>query len=106
MGDVEHGDVPLVAQAPHQVEHADAHGDVQHRRRFVGQDEARFHRQRASDGDALTLAAGEFVRVGLEHVLGQADRFYQLAQRLWCGGVAVQDKGPGEEVLDAVDGVE
>ena len=45
VGDVEHRDAPLVAEAAQQVEHADPHRDVEHRRRLVGEDEPRVRRR-------------------------------------------------------------
>ena len=40
-----------------------------------------FERERAGDGDALALAAGELVRVARRGGLGQADEAKQLATR-------------------------
>ena len=57
MGDVEDREVLLVAKVGEQVEHAQADRDVEHRHRLVGDQHARPDRQRASDGDALPLAA-------------------------------------------------
>ena len=50
------------------------HGLVEH-------DELRRERERARDGDALALAAGELVRVERGRALGQADEVEQLAPR-------------------------
>ena len=38
------------------------HRDVERRDRLIGHDEIRLGRERARDGDALALAAGELVR--------------------------------------------
>lgn len=89
----------LVAQPPHQVEDADAYGDVAHRGRLVGEDEAGVHGERAGDGDALALSAGELVRVGLEHVLGQPDRGDEFAQFALARGPPVHQQGAAQEVL-------
>ena len=41
-------------------------------RRFVGEEERRFVHERAGDGDALALAAGEFVGL-VVHAVAEAD---------------------------------
>src|SRR5580704_14286165 len=46
---------------------------VERRERLVGHDELRCRRQRPRDGDALALAAREFMRVAVERIRRQAD---------------------------------
>src|ERR1019366_7271357 len=53
---------------------------VECRRRLVADDESWLHRQGARDGDALALAAGEFVRIALERVAAHADLLDELLE--------------------------
>ena len=54
--------VALVLQALEQPHYLLAGLAVEVAGRFVGEDDGRTRRQRAGDGDALALTAGEFVR--------------------------------------------
>src|SRR5580700_4753674 len=63
MGDEEVGEAKLFLQAQHEVEDLRLDVDVERRDRLVRDDEARLHRERTRDGNALTLAAREFMRV-------------------------------------------
>ena len=79
VADEEVGQAQPVLQVAHQVEDLRLHGDVERRGRLVADDEVGLGRQRAGDGDALALAAGELVRV-LRAVGGvEADEPQQLA---------------------------
>ena len=49
------------------------HGDVERRRRLVGDEEVRLVRERHGDHHALALPAGELVRIGVEPALRVAD---------------------------------
>ncbi len=49
------------------------HGDVERRRRLVGDQQVRLVGERHGDHDALALAAGELVRIGAEPLLRLAD---------------------------------
>ncbi|MNV63477.1 hypothetical protein D3C71_1560730 [compost metagenome] len=63
MGDVEQAELHLLLHLTQEIEHAEANGDVEHRRRLIGDDHFRLGGKRASDVDALTLAAGKLVRI-------------------------------------------
>ena len=63
VGDEEIGEVELLLQVHEQVEHLGLDRDVERRDRLVGDQDARAQHERAGDGDALALAAGEHVRV-------------------------------------------
>ena len=64
--------MPSAASALHHFEHfADEFG-IERRGRLVEQHQPRLHRQRARDGDALLLAAGEARRIGVR-LVGEAD---------------------------------
>jgi hypothetical protein len=52
-----------VLQLAQEVEDLRADRDVQRRDRLIADDQFWFDRERAGDGDALALAAGEFVRI-------------------------------------------
>ena len=66
MGDEQEGQAPLGLQVLEQVEDLRLHGDVERRDRLVADNEFRVERERASDADALPLAAGEGMRVAVE----------------------------------------
>ena len=65
--DVAEAVLPL--QLGQQREHLLLHRDVERRGRLVEHQHLGLHDQGARDGDALPLAAGEFVRIALQHVL-------------------------------------
>src|SRR5262249_42447701 len=48
---------------------------VERAHRLVANDEVGAHRQGARDADALTLAAGELVRIALHHFRAEPDAF-------------------------------
>jgi hypothetical protein len=62
VGDAEHGHA-LLGERHHGVEHLLHHLRVEGRGRLVEQHDLRAHAQRARDGDALLLAAGELARI-------------------------------------------
>ena len=86
-------------------------GDVERRRRLVGDQEVGLVGERHGDHHALALAAGELVRVGVEprRRLGDADLFEQL-ERALARGVArqalVQDQDLVHLPLDGVQRIE
>lgn len=63
----------LTLQSLHEVDDLCADGDVKGRDRFVGNDEARAKCERASDANALALAATEFVRIARERGFVEPD---------------------------------
>ena len=64
VGDIEHGQVRQVAVQPRELlDHVAADLRIERRQRLVEQQHARTHGERARDGDALLLAAGEFARI-------------------------------------------
>ncbi|MCY1541809.1 hypothetical protein D9M68_775120 [compost metagenome] len=78
MGDADHGHA-LHRQLLHDVEHFADHLRVERRGRFVEQHHLGVHAQRAGDGHALLLAAGQPRRV-LVGLLGDADLGQQRAR--------------------------
>ena len=69
MGDEQVRQPELILQVFEQVDHLALHGHVERRDRLVAHEHLRLDRQRTSDADALTLTAGELVRVSV-HVAG------------------------------------
>jgi hypothetical protein len=63
MGDEDEGEAELVLEVEQEIEHLRLDRLVERRDRLVEDEEARLERQRARDVDALTLAAGDLVRV-------------------------------------------
>ena len=68
------------AEVAHEVEDLGLHRDVERRGRLVGDQQPRVARDRLGDHRALTLAAGELVRVRVERLqrVGQLDQVEQL----------------------------
>ena len=67
------GEVEAALHVVEEVEHLRLHRDVEGRDGLVGDQHLRLHGERAGDGDALALAAGELVRVAVERVGREAD---------------------------------
>ncbi len=69
------GDAEFLLDVAHQVEDLRLHGDVERRRRLVGDQHARPARDRHGDHHALAHAAGQLVRIGARAPLrlGDAD---------------------------------
>ena len=63
MGDENHRQPEVFLERGDEIEDLRLDGDIECGDRFVGDDELRFRGERAGDGDALALAAGEFVRM-------------------------------------------
>ena len=66
VGDEEVGQPPLLLELDEEVEHARLDRDVERRGGLVGDDHGRLGAERAGDGDALALAAGELVWQAIE----------------------------------------
>ena len=92
----------LVLQLLHEVEDLRLDRHVERGGGLVGQEQARVHRQRAGQADALALAAGEGVRVAA-HVPGvEPDVLQQLAHPL-AEPLAVGDAEVAQRLTDDVD---
>jgi hypothetical protein len=72
MHDERVGQPELGLQVGEQGEHLGLDRDVERRDRFVGDHQLQVERERPGDPDPLPLAAGELVRVALEHGLDGA----------------------------------
>ena len=73
VADQEIGDAGVALQVAHQVEHLRLDRDVERRDRLVRDDQLGARDQRPRDGDALALAAGEFVRIFSRRARVEAD---------------------------------
>ena len=88
-------------QLAHDVEHLADHLRVQRGGRLVKEHHIRVHGQRAHDGHALPLPAGEVLRPGIP-LVNQADALQQrprLLLRRLPGGFAYAHRGNGDVVL-------
>ena len=56
----------LLLERPQQLEHRRLHGDIERRHGLVRDQQLGFQGERARDGDALPLAAGELPRMRVE----------------------------------------
>ncbi len=63
VGDENHRQSEVLLEGFDEVEDLRLDGDIERGDRFIGDDELGFRGERAGDGDALALAAGELVRV-------------------------------------------
>ncbi|MCY1306514.1 hypothetical protein D9M70_563780 [compost metagenome] len=111
VGDVEQAEVHLALHFAEQIEHAEAHGNVEHRGRLVGDDDLGLCRECAGDVDALALAARELVRVLLRDDIGIELHLPQERLDLLrdCGALhvgAMQHQRPLEMIGDRVGRVE
>ena len=85
VGDVDEGDAQLLLQALELKLHLAAELQIQRAQRFIQQQQLRFGRERAGDGDALALAAGKLAG----HAFGKIRHLHQLehlAHALFDGG--------------------
>ena len=84
VGDEHHRHVAATLQVADQLENLRLRRDVQRRRRLVGDQHGRLQRQRHGDHRALTLAAGQLMRIGAHRPLRvrQADLAQQLERFL------------------------
>jgi hypothetical protein len=69
VGDVDGGDAEAAVQLADRGAHLDAQLGVEVRQRLVHQEDLRLAHDRAPEGDALALAAGELARPALEQVV-------------------------------------
>ena len=77
-------ELELALQVFEQIDDLRLDRNVERRYRFIAHDEGRLHRQRTRYSDALALAAGELVRIALDHVVEQTD----LRQQFGAAGRA------------------
>ena len=77
--------MPSLGQIGHNFQHFIDHLGIERRGRLVEEHDLGLHRQRAGDGDALLLAAGEIGRIDVGFV-GNADAFQQLLGGLFRFG--------------------
>ncbi|MCY1498872.1 hypothetical protein D9M68_328690 [compost metagenome] len=107
MGNDEDRHSGLLLQFLEQGEHLGLHGDVECRRRLIGDQKVRTERQRHGDHDALTLTAGEFVRIFVQRALGVGDA--DPRQKSQCLRPSLGGMGPvsGERLPDLpADGID
>ena len=78
MGDVDGGDPELALDRPDLLAQDDPDLGVERRQRLVEEEDLRLDGERAGEGDALLLAAGQLPRVALAAVL-EVDELEQLA---------------------------
>ena len=94
VADDDHRQAGVADQRPEQAEDLGLHGDVEGRGRLVGDQQLRLAGQRQGDADALRHAAGQLVRVALQHPLGVDDA--DLPQQLGGDRLAPRPADPAE----------
>ena len=93
VGDEHEAEVHLAHELREEVEDLRLDGHVESGDGFVGDDDLGLEGKRAGDGDALALAAGEFMRVFLHEARGEADGAHE-------GGDAGVDVGGAAHAVD------
>ena len=111
VGNEQHGHAALLLLHLQQFEDLRLHGDVERRRRLVGDEKVRLVGERHRDHHALPLAAGELVRIGAEALfrIADADLMQQLERapvRLLVGDAAVDLQDLADLPLDRVQRVQ
>ena len=109
VGDEQISGSVLLLQVLQQVQDLGLDGNVQGGNRLVADDELRAQDERASDADALTLTAGELVRVAVDAPGIEADNVKQLANALdtLLGSAdAVNDHRLRDDLTDGHTGVQ
>ena len=104
MRDEEIAQAELLLQVQQQIDDLGLHRNVERRDRFVADDEFRPQRERAGNADALSLAAGEFMRVAVAAGAGQADDLQQFDDAigaLFSRNAAGDIERLGDAVVDA-----
>ena len=86
MRDEEIGQVQLVLQLFHQVDHLLLNGDIEGGDWLIGDDEARLQSEGAGDADALPLPARELVRVAIDEIGVKPHLLHQLFDILLAFG--------------------
>ena len=84
MGDEQHPGLLAALQFPHEFQDLGLRCDVERGGRFIGDQQCGIEHQRRGDHDALALAAGELMRIGVDHLLGirQMHRAHDLQHAL------------------------
>ena len=85
------GEAEPVLQVAQQIEDLRADRDVERRDRLVADDQFRLDRQRPGNGDALALAAGEFVRIAAREARLEADQPQQFLDPFAAARAAARD---------------
>ena len=109
MGDEDIGEVQSLSEIEEEIDNLRLDGNVQRGHRLVGDDQAGLQSQRACDADALSLAAGIFMRKALQMVRQQSHQADQLIDPgLDLGGAApaVDTQRLGNQVADRSSWIE
>jgi hypothetical protein len=109
MGDEQVGEIALLLQLMEQVEDLCLHRHIEGARGLVKNHELRVEGQGPSDGDALSLASRELMRVTVEMLAAQPDLFEQVDDplcQLRSGRLPVDFEGSTDDVLDQLARIE
>ena len=107
----QHRHAQPILQIPEQGEDLRLNGDIQCRRRLVGDEKLGLAGQRHGDHHALPQTAGQLVRVVFEPLLRpgqphQAEHFYRPVERFRLRGVPVQPDRLADLVADGLGRIE
>lgn len=94
----QHEIAALSLQGGDGVEHFGGHFGVERRRGFIEEQEAWFHGERPGNGDALTLATGQFVRalVGVAVEFESGEKIQRLSAGLGTGNAVHMNEREGD----------
>ena len=102
VGDDYDGHAQLLVDLLEQIQNMAGGVGIQRGGGLVAEQHLRIHRQRAGDGHALLLTAGELAGIGL-HAVAQAHQVKQLLRALLC--VAPGHMGDLHRIANVADGV-
>ena len=110
VGDEDVGQAQLVLQLFHQVDHLRLDRHVQGRDRLVADEDLRVQRDASGDADALTLTAGELVRVAVDVLRVETHELEELLHPrpplVLRHDVGVDLQGLGDDLADGAPRVE
>ena len=98
MRDEEEGEAQARAQFQHQVQHLGLDIHVKGGDRLIGHDQRRIERQCAGNGNALALAAGEFMRKAASPGRVEAHHVEQSGHAFFRRGMAMHPQRLGQDL--------
>ena len=97
------------AEIRNKIENLRLHGNIERRDGLVGDNQFRFKGKASSDGDALTLTAGEFMGIFTHETRRKTDRFHEprdFFRDVFTRDSAVREEWLGQASIDAHAGIE
>ena len=108
VGDEEKRKAILFLETQQQIQHIKANGHIQHRDRFVSQDDRGTNCEHPSNSDTLALAPAQLMRKFIDKMIrrGQIDPLKQskhlLALLIGTAGISIEAQGTREVIENSV----